>query len=51
MATSAYRRYFAEFLGTLALLLFGIGTAELTLNAGRAGDTRILAFPSLSGSS
>lgn len=44
MASSAYQRYFAEFLGTFALLLFGVGTAELTLNAGFAGDTRYLAI-------
>jgi aquaporin Z len=44
MAAPAYQRYFAEFLGTFALLLFGVGTAELTLNAGFAGDTRYLAI-------
>lgn len=32
MATQPFQRYFAEFLGTFALLLFGVGTAELTLN-------------------
>jgi aquaporin Z len=44
MAVMAYQRYFAEFLGTFALLLFGVGTAELTLNAGFATDTRFLAI-------
>jgi aquaporin Z len=44
MAVTAYQRYFAEFLGTFALLLFGVGTAALTLNAGFALDTRFLAI-------
>jgi aquaporin Z len=29
---AAYQRYLAEFLGTFGLLLFGVGTAEFTLN-------------------
>jgi aquaporin Z len=44
MASTAYQRYFAEFLGTFALLLFGVGTAEMTLNLGAVPDARYLAI-------
>jgi aquaporin Z len=44
MPASAYQRYFAEFLGTFALLLFGVGTAEMTLNASFAVEGRYLAI-------
>lgn len=44
MATSAFQRYFAEFLGTFALLLFGVGTAEMTLNLSVVTDARYLAI-------
>lgn len=44
MAAAAYQRYLAEFLGTFGLLLFGVGTAELTLNLGFVTDTRYLAI-------
>jgi aquaporin Z len=40
---AAYQRYFAEFLGTFGLLLFGVGTAELTLNF-NFPDARYLAI-------
>ncbi|MCI4353149.1 MAG: aquaporin [Thermoplasmata archaeon] len=43
MATQAFQRYFAEFLGTFGLLLIGVGTAELTLN-GFAFSERYLAI-------
>jgi aquaporin Z len=44
MAASAYQRYFVEFLGTFGLLLFGVGTAEMTLNAAFATEGRFLAI-------
>ena len=44
MAAPAYQRYFAEFLGTFGLLLFGAGTAEMTLNAAFATEGRFLAI-------
>ena len=44
MAAAAYQRYFAEFLGTFGLLLFGVGTAEMTLNAAFTLDTRYFAI-------
>jgi aquaporin Z len=44
MAVAAYQRYFAEFLGTFGLLLFGVGTAEMTLNAAFAVEGRFLAI-------
>lgn len=44
MAAAAYQRYFAEFLGTFGLLLFGVGTAEMTLNFPFVSDARYLAI-------
>lgn len=44
MATSIYQRLLAEFLGTFGLLLFGVGTAEATLNLSFVTDARYLAI-------
>ncbi len=44
MAATAVQRYFAEFLGTFGLLLFGVGTAEMTLNFSFVSDARYLAI-------
>lgn len=39
-----FQRYLAEFLGTFGLLLFGVGTAEVTLNLSLVTDVRYLAI-------
>jgi aquaporin Z len=44
MAATAVQRYLAEFLGTFGLLLFGVGTAEMTLNLSFITDARYLAI-------
>jgi len=44
MAAAAFQRYFAEFLGTFGLLLFGVGTAEMTLNFNFIDDARYLSI-------
>jgi aquaporin Z len=44
MAAMAVQRYLAEFLGTFGLLLFGVGTAEMTLNLSFVTDARYLAI-------
>jgi aquaporin Z len=44
MAVTAFQRYFAEFLGTFGLLLFAVGTAEMTLNLSVVTDVRYLAI-------